>query len=36
MARKKSSVIEDLMEISAHLPWQIGVGLAVVAYLTGR
>lgn len=33
MARKKSSVLEDLMEISAHLPWQIGVGLAVVAYL---
>lgn len=33
MARKKSSVIEDLMEISAHLPWQVGVGLAVVAYL---
>lgn len=33
MARKKSSVLEDLMEISAHLPWQVGVGLAVVAYL---
>lgn len=33
MARKKSSVLEDLMEISAHLPWQFGVGLAVVAYL---
>lgn len=33
MARKKSSVLEDLMEITAHLPWQVGVGLAVVAYL---
>lgn len=33
MARKKSSFLEDLMEVSAHLPWQVGVGLAVVAYL---
>lgn len=33
MARKKSSIIEDLMDISANLPWQVGVGLAVVAYL---
>lgn len=33
MARKKSSVLEELMDISANLPWQVGVGLAVVAYL---
>ncbi len=33
MAHKKSSIIEDLMDISANLPWQVGVGLAVVAYL---
>lgn len=33
MARKKTSVLEDLMDISAQLPWQVGVGLAVVAYL---
>jgi len=32
MARKRSSILEDLMDISAQLPWQIGVGLAVVAY----
>lgn len=32
MARKHSSVLEDLMDISAQLPWQVGVGLAVVAY----
>lgn len=32
MSRRKSSILEDLMEIAAHLPWQIGVGLAVVAY----
>lgn len=32
MARKKTSVLEDLMDISAQLPWQVGVGLAVVAY----
>lgn len=33
MARKKSGVLEDLMDISAQLPWQVGVGLAVIAYL---
>ncbi len=33
MARKKTSVLEDLMDISAQLPWKAGVGLAVVAYL---
>lgn len=33
MASKKTSAIEDLMDISAKLPWQVGVGLAVVAYL---
>lgn len=32
MARKRSSILEDLMDISAQLPWQVGVGLAVVAY----
>ena len=32
MARNKSSVIEDLMVIAARLPWQVGVGLAVVSY----
>lgn len=32
MARKKSSVLEDLMDISAQLPWKAGVALAVVAY----
>lgn len=33
MARKKSSILEDLMDLSANLPWQVGVGLAVVSYL---
>lgn len=32
MSRRKSGILEDLMEIAAHLPWQVGVGLAVVAY----
>ena len=32
MARKKSSVLDDLVDIAAQLPWQAGVGLAVVAY----
>jgi len=34
MARhKKQSVAEDLMEITAHIPWWAGVGLAIVSYL---
>lgn len=33
MARKNSGIFEDLMGISARLPWPVGVGLAVVAYL---
>lgn len=33
MARKKSSALEDLMDISARLPWQAGVALALIAYL---
>lgn len=33
MARKKSGVLEDLMDISAQLPWQVGAGLAVIAYI---
>lgn len=33
MSRKRSSVLEDLMEIASNLPWKVGVGLAVVAYL---
>lgn len=32
MARKKTSVLDDLVDISAQLPWKAGVGLAVVAY----
>jgi restriction system protein len=32
MGRKQSSVLEDLMEISAKLPWKIGVVLAIIAY----
>lgn len=32
MARKKSSVLDDLVDIAAQLPWKAGVGLAVVAY----
>lgn len=33
MARKKSSLLEDLIEIAAHLPWKVGVALAFIAYL---
>lgn len=33
MARKKSSVLDDLIDIAAHLPWQVGVVLAFIAYL---
>ena len=32
MARKKTSPLEDLMDISAQLPWQAGIVLALVAY----
>ena len=32
MARNRSSILDDLMDISAQLPWKAGVGLAVVAY----
>ncbi len=32
MARKKSSLLDDLMDISAQLPWKAGVALAFVAY----
>lgn len=32
MARKKTSVLDDLVDIAAQLPWKAGVGLAVVAY----
>ena len=32
MARKNTSVLEDLMGISAHLPWKAGIVLAVIAY----
>lgn len=33
MARKNTSVLEDLMDIAAQLPWKAGVAMAVVAYL---
>jgi len=33
MARKNTSVLEDLMGIAAHLPWKAGVVMAVAAYL---
>ena len=33
MARKKSSALDDLFDIAAHLPWQVGVVLAFIAYL---
>ena len=33
MARKRQSPLEDLMDISAHLPWKVGVVLALIAYL---
>jgi restriction system protein len=31
MARKKQSLIEDLIDISAHLPWKAGLVLALIA-----
>lgn len=33
MARRKSSALEDLMEIGMKLPWQASVALALAAYL---
>lgn len=33
MARTKQSLFEDLIDIAAHLPWKVGVVLAVVAYI---
>ena len=33
MARRRQSPLEDLMDISAHLPWKVGVVLALIAYL---
>lgn len=33
MARKKQSLLEDVMEIAAHLPWKFGIGLAMLTYL---
>lgn len=33
MARKKTSAFEDIIDIAAHLPWKVGVILALVAYL---
>lgn len=32
MGRAKQSPIEDLIDIAAHLPWKIGVVLALIAY----
>lgn len=32
MARKKSSVLDDLVDIAAQLPWKAGLGLAILAY----
>jgi hypothetical protein len=31
--RKKSSLVEDLIDISARLPWWVGVSLAIISYL---
>lgn len=33
MSRRKQSLLEDLIEITAKLPWWVGVVLAVVSYL---
>lgn len=33
MARKKSSPFEDIVVIASRLPWQAGVGLALVSFL---
>ncbi len=32
MARRKTSAAEDLLDITARLPWWVGVGLAIAAY----
>lgn len=32
MARKNSGALDDLMEITARLPWQVGLVLAVAAF----
>lgn len=34
MARKKQSLLDILMEITTHLPWKFGIGLALLSYLT--
>ena len=31
--RKKTSPVEDLMDLVAMLPWWAGIGLAVLSYL---
>ena len=33
MARKKQSLLEDLIDIAAHLPWKAGLVLVLIAYL---
>lgn len=33
MARRRSSVVEDLIEIVASLPWWVGLALAMVSFL---
>jgi restriction system protein len=33
MGRRRNSIVEDLLDVTAQLPWWIGVGLAVIAYL---
>lgn len=33
MARKRQSLLEDLIDIAAHLPWKAGLVLALIAYL---
>ena len=33
MARKKTSAFDDLVDVTAMLPWQAGITLAVIAYL---
>lgn len=33
MARKKTSPLEDIMDVTAQLPWQAGLALAFIAYL---
>ncbi len=33
MARKKTSAVEDLLDLGAMLPWWVGVALAVISYL---